>query len=52
MFNFDFNRFLQLMALIAIVVIAALTDYRFEIGTAGFKFESNKDRISDLRLAP
>lgn len=41
MSKIDVNRLLTLMAFIAIVVIAAASNYRLEIGALGLKFERN-----------
>lgn len=41
MSKIDVNRLLALMALVAIIVIAAVSGYRLEIGTSGLKFEPN-----------
>jgi hypothetical protein len=41
MSRIDVNRLLALVALIVIVVIAAASNYRFEIGALGLKFERN-----------
>jgi hypothetical protein len=41
MSKIDVNRLLALMALIAIIVIAAVSGYRLEIGTSGLRFEPN-----------
>lgn len=38
---FDFNRCIALAALVIIVVVAAQTNYRLEIGATGLKFEPN-----------
>jgi hypothetical protein len=46
----DVNRLLTLMALIAIVVFAAASNYRLEIGALGLKFERNS--IVTVMTAP
>lgn len=43
MSKIDVNRLLTLVALIAIVVIAAASDYRLEIGALGLRFERNSN---------
>ncbi|WP_422372616.1 hypothetical protein [Hoeflea sp.] len=41
MTGIDINRLLMLLGVIAIVIIAAFTNYRVEISPAGLKFEKN-----------
>lgn len=45
MSKIDVNRLLTLIALIVIVGIAALSNYRLEIGALGLKFEHNDQAI-------
>jgi hypothetical protein len=48
MLRMDFNRCLVMVALVVMVLIAAASGYRLEIGQAGFKFEPNVVRANDL----